>query len=368
MSDTPSGRLRRGPAPDARDGHAAGRATVDPTAFLRGVERGEIPPIALIHGADAQLLDDLLAAVTRALFPDPAHAAFDREVLDGREVGADALVSAALTLPFMAAARLVALRHGQALAPRGGEALTGYVASPSPTTVVLLLADESLRAGRDRKSDHWLLETVAGGRGQTVVVEPVVRRGRALEDWLRQRAQLEGLTVTEQAARLLVQWVGDDPALLLGEIRKAALAGGADNRGVGEAEVRAVVGEHRVSAVFELTRALERRDLGLALRTLDGLLAVEEPMLILTMLTREVRTAWTVQVWRRRGQPVEQIARILRRPPGAVEALLSALGGESSAPLAAKLRRCWEVERALKSGGEPRAEMALLVSDLCGAR
>jgi DNA polymerase III delta subunit len=291
-------------------------------------------------------------------------------VLDAREVGVDAVVSAALTLPFAAPARLVALRHGQALAPKGGEALAGYVASPSPTTVLLLLADESLRAGRDRKSDHWLLDALGGadGQGRGVVVEPIVRRGRALEEWLRQRAQVEGLTVTEDAARLLVQWVGEDPALLLGEVRKAALAGGPDNRGVGEPEVRAVVGEHRVSAVFELTRALERRDLGLALRTLDRLLVAEEPMLILTMLTREVRTAWTVQVWRRRGQPVEQIARILRRPPGAVEALLAAHGGDSSATLALQLRRCWQVERALKSGGEPRTEMALLVSDLCGAR
>jgi len=210
--------------------------------------------------------------------------------------------------------------------------------------------------------------TTESGGPAGVVVEPAARRGRALEEWLRQRAQVDGLAVTEEAARLLVQWVGEDPGLLLGEVRKAALAGGPDNRGVGEAEVRAVVGEHRVSAVFDLTRALERRDLGQALRTLDRLLASEEPMLILTMLTREVRTAWTVQVWRRRGQPVDQIARILRRPPGAVEALLAALGGESSSALAAKLRRCWDVERALKSGGEARTEMALLVSDLCGAR
>ena len=342
---------------------------MDPTAFLRGVERGEIPPVTLVHGADAQLLDDLLAAVTRALFPDPAHAAFDREVLDAREAGVDAVVSAALTLPFAAAARLVAVRHCQALVAKGGEALGGYAASPNPTTVLLLLADEPLHAGRDRKSDHWLLQTMAassaGSKG--VVVEPVARRGRALEDWLRQRAQVDGLTVTEEAARLLVQWVGEDPALLLGEVRKAALATGPDNRAVGESEVRAVVGEHRVSAVFELTRALERRDLGQALRTLDRLLASEEPMLVLTMLTREVRTAWTVQVWRRRGQPIDQIARILRRPPGAVEAMAAALGSESSSTLAAKLRRCWEVERALKSGGQAHAEMALLVSELCGA-
>ena len=336
---------------------------MDPTAFLRGVERGQVPPLALVHGADAQLLDDLLAAVTRALFPDPAHATFDREILDGREVTVESVVNAALTLPLAAAARLVAVRHCQALAVRGAEALGPYVARPNPTTVLLLLADEPLRAARDRK-DHWLLAMVPTG----VVVEPVVRRGRALEEWVRQRAQVDGLSVGEDAARLLVQWVGDDPALLLCEVRKAALAGGPDNRRVGEAEVRAVVGEHRVSGVFDLTRAIERRDLGLALRTLDVLLATEEPMMVLALLTRELRTALTVQEWRRRGQQVGQISRILRRPPAAVEALLASLGDESSVALGRKLRRCWEVERALKSGGESRAEMTLLVSDLCTAR
>ena len=337
---------------------------MDPTAFLRQVEGGQVPSLALVHGADGQLTDDLLAAVSRALFPDPAHAAFDREILDGRETSVEHVLSAALTLPFGSAARLVTVRHCQALAAKGGEALGEYVKSPNPTAVLLLLADEPLRAGRDRKADHWLLGVVPAG----FVVEPVVRRGRALEEWLRQRAQLDGLTVSEGAARLLVSWVGDDPALLVGEVRKAALAGGPENRNVGEAEVRAVVGEHRVSGVFDLTRALERRDLGLALRTLDGLLATEEPMLVIAMLTREVRTAWTVQLWRRAGQSVDQIARILRRPPAAVDAILGSLGGDSPAALGDKLRRCWEVERALKSSGEPRAELALLVSELCSAR
>jgi DNA polymerase-3 subunit delta len=341
---------------------------MDPTAFLRSVERGQVPAVALVHGADAQLMDDLLAAVSRALFPDPAHAAFDREVLDGRDVSVDGVVSAALTLPFGAAARLVAVRHCQALASRGGEALGQYVGAPNPTTVLLLLADESLRGGRERKGDHWLLGVVPAAASTAVTVEPVARRGRALEEWVRQRAQLDGLTVSEGAARLLVQWVGDDPALLFGEVRKAALAGGPDNRSVGEAEVRAVVGEHRVSGVFDLTRALERRDLALALRTLDALLTTEEPMLIIAMLTREVRTAWTVQLWRAAGQSVDQIARMLRRPPAAVESVLASLGGESQSALGDKLRRCWEVERALKSSGEPRAELAVLVSDLCSAR
>jgi DNA polymerase-3 subunit delta len=191
------------------------------------------------------------------------------------------------------------------------------------------------------------------------------RQGGALEPWLRRRAAAEGLGVSEEAARLLVQLVGDDAASLLGEVRKAALAGGPQNQAVGVKEVTTVVGERRVSGVFDLTRAVERRDPGQALRTLESLLSTEEPMLLLALLTREARTAWTIQEWSRRGQGVEQIARTLRRPVPVVQAFVAVSAGGASAAID-RLRRCWEAERRLKSGGDARAELTALVVALCG--
>jgi DNA polymerase III delta subunit len=115
-----------------------------------------------------------------------------------------------------------------------------------------------------------------------------------------------------------------------------------------------------------LTRAVERRDRAGALKMLDRLLATEDAMLLLTVLARDVRTAWTAVAMRRRGRSVDEIARALRRPPQVVETLSST--GGSEARLAWKLRRCWEAERRLKSSGEPRAEMVALVADLCAER
>ena len=333
---------------------------MDVSAFLRQVGTGQVPPLALLHGADAQALDDTLAAVSRALFPDPTFAALGREVLDARDTSPEAVARTAETMPLGVPMRLVAVRHCQALPAKGSEALRAYVERPSPTTCLLLLADEPLTADRDRKA-HWLLDAVPAG----AVVEAPVRKGRALQDWLRQRAADEGYKVTEDAARLLVQWTGDDPVALLAELRKAALAGGPDNVAVGTAEVTAVVGEHRVSGVFDLTRAVEQRDTANALVTLDRLLASEEPMLILTLLSRELRRVWTVREWTRGGQPPDQIARMLRLPPRVAEAIVAraqAVGDRVPRQLA----RCWEVERRLKSSGEPRAELTALVAELCG--
>lgn len=334
---------------------------MDYQGFVRLAERGGIPPLLLFHGADAQLLDDALDLVTRRLFADSAAAALGREVLDGRETTGEAVVNSALTLPLMPGLRLVVVRHAQGLAAKHADAVAAYAKNPNPSTCLVLLCDEGLRASRERRGDHWLL----GALPAAAVVDLPARQAAQLAGWLRQRAAVEGLDVSDDAAKLLVEWVGEDGARLLGEARKAALAGGSDNRTVSVREVSAIVGEHRIADVFELTRAVERRDVGQALRTLDRLLATEEPMRVLSLLTRDVRLAWMVTAWRDRGQSKEQIARGLRLPPPVVEALARA--GPAKL-LARKLARCWEVERRVKSSGEPRAELTALVADLCAER
>lgn len=336
---------------------------MDYATFLRQAERGEAPALNLLHGTDGQLLDDALATATRGFFPDPALAAWGREVFDGRERGVDEIVRSAMTLPFGGGRRLVAVRRAQALAARGADALAAYAKSPNPASCLLLLSDEPLRASRDRRTDHWLLSALP----TAAIVELPTRAARELAGWLRQRAAVEGLTVSDEAARLIVELTGEDTAALLGEARKAALAGGPDNRAVGVKDVGAVVGEHRLDAIFDLTRAVERRDRAAALKTLDRLLATEDWNLLLSVLTRDVRTAWTAVAWRRRGRGVDEIARALRRPPAVIETITGA-GGGSEGLLAWKLRRCWDAERRLKSGGEPWAEMAALVADLCAER
>ena len=99
---------------------------MDYQAFLQAAGRGRPPALALIHGADCQLLDDALAATTRSLFPDPTHVALGREVLEGAETPAEAVVRAASTLPFMTAMRLVVVRRAQLLSPKGSDALTEH--------------------------------------------------------------------------------------------------------------------------------------------------------------------------------------------------------------------------------------------------
>jgi hypothetical protein len=68
-----------------------------------------------------------------------------------------------------------------------------------------------------------------------------------------------------------------------------------------------------------------------------------------------------------RGEAADAIARALRRPLPVVQALLPRVTGPAGSRLGRLLDRCWETEWRLKSGGEPRAELVALVTELCGA-
>jgi len=329
---------------------------VDYAGFVKAADAGQAPPVTLLHGPEPFLLEDALARLTRALFPGQTELSLVREAFDARAAGAEAVVQSALMLPWIGERRLVIARGVDGLAAKAGESLAAYAKAPNPSTALVLVADALLEGG------HWLVRAVPAA----VVVAAPALGGRALTGWLRGHAQAQGYDLREDAANLLVELSGDDLTQLVGEVEKAALAGGPDNRRVGTAEVRAVVGEHRLRHVFDLTRALSARDTGTALALLESLLnAGEEPLAVLGMLAREARAIWQAAGALRAGRPAEDIARALRRPPAAAAALLERARSVSPAAAARQVARCWDVERRLKLGGAARPELSLLVADLC---
>jgi DNA polymerase III subunit delta len=302
-------------------------------SWLRAAEAGQVAPVTLLHGAEPFLIDEAIGRVTRALIPDAAELAMSRDVLEAREAGPEGIVRAAQTFPWGAARRVVVARGVEGLGPKQAEPLVEYLGQPNPATALLLPVPQPLA------SSHWLLKAVATAAapaaGELASLEPAAfsivevprLSGRSLIGWLRARAAGEGLELAEDAAQLLVTFVGEEPAALAAELGKAALAGGADNKRVGVGEIRAVVGEHRSREIFELTRAVELRDAGSALPLLDRLLSAgEEPLRILAILAGQARRA---------------------------------------TPAAARLACCWKVERRLKLGGLARPELCLLVANLC---
>jgi len=329
---------------------------VDFVGFLKSIERGLIPPVALLHGTEALLLEDGVTAVTRALFPEDADLTLLRETLDASDADAESVVRSALVMPWGSSRRLVVAKGIESLSAKQGEPLAAYVRAPNPSTVLLLLAAQTLHAS------HWLMPAVPA----SAIVSVVAPIGRQLIAWLRGRARADRFELDEGAAQLIVELSGNDLARLTGEVEKAALAGGRDNRRVGVAEVRAVVGESRLRHIFDLTRAVVARDAASAVVLVEQLLnAGEDPLGVLAMLGREARALWQVSEGVRQGHREEDLARGLRRPPAAAAAVLDRARSMPAGAASRLMERCWDTERRLKLSAPARPELSLLVADLC---
>src|SRR5204862_192005 len=108
------------------------------------------------------------------------------------------------------------------------KAVGGYLASPTPDTVLALVASEL-------KKDSALAKACA--KAGDVLVYDVPKRRMA--DWVAKQFGDRGVAVDAEAARLLIEVVGEDPEELASEVDKIATWSGGDPVGTREIEALA---------------------------------------------------------------------------------------------------------------------------------
>lgn len=269
-------------------------------------------PLYVLVGSEAFLVRAAEELVRETLAVGPM-AALNHTTFTAGEEGASAFAEMARTAPMMAPRRLVEVRHVQNADVALLDAMLAYVASPSPSAVVVWSGDRFPAAvkGTDRGTRIQNAVKKVGlvlkldGEG----VEPV----RFAVD----RASRLGVKLEDAAARLLVSLGGGELALLAADVEKCA-----DYVGRGGVITAAVAEEVVASTadadVWALTDALAARNRDLALSTLHRLLEDGEPPLkLLGSVAWQLRQVLLVQDAMRRGLRESGV----RMPPGKIRAI-----------------------------------------------
>jgi DNA polymerase-3 subunit delta len=240
----------------------------------RSSEPEELPRVALVVGREYALRDAEIAKLRDAALagglPD-----FNEDRFDLGSAGCDPaqVIGAARTHPVMSERRFVRVRGlGEKRAARlVEELLPAYLEDPSPTTVLVLEAEQV------DKRLRWVKQVAKVGR----LIECAGPKGAAeTRAWIERALRERGKSAAPGAAAALAELVGGDIDQLRQEIEKLCLYLGEER--VAEAEdVSAVTGHLRPLAVYDLTDQLGQRQLAPALRTLGRLLDQGEPPLAL---------------------------------------------------------------------------------------
>src|SRR5882724_2106221 len=219
-------------------------------ALLRSLKKGApLPePVYLLHGDEEVLKDEAIRALVDATVGSSRD--FNLDVRFGPDLTSESFHALVNTPPMLAERRAVVIRGVEQLGKRKTklrDEVVRYLASPNPTTVLVLV----VAAGEEADAD--LVRASAAVAVDALAAERVPR-------WLQHRATTLGVTLTPDATELLLKAVGSDLSTLSRELEKLASLGGVGGRPVTADDVSNLVGVRRDETVFDLVEAaLQRR-------------------------------------------------------------------------------------------------------------
>lgn len=300
-------------------------------------------PVYLIVGEDALKRDAVMKRL-RARLEAQGDVAFNSDAFDGAVASGPDIVSACNTVPFASDVRLVEVKAADQLKDADADALVSYVKDPCATTVLALVAEKMAKNRRLRKA------VAAVGKSSVIECAPLKRY--ELPKTVRSMAVSHGFSMTERAAKLLVDLVGEDTVRLDAEVRKIALAH-YGKRTVDERDVAAVVQRTAEAKPWEFVDAFAARDVR-ACMDLLGRMSSASPYALMASCTARVRELICVQSLAKRGRGAS-VARELGMPDWKVKHHAAWARGFTERELRSALISACDAERAMKSGADARA-------------
>jgi DNA polymerase-3 subunit delta len=248
--------------------------------------------------------------------------------------------------------RLVVVEEVERWKAADTKAITSYLASPAPDTVLALVAGEM-------KKDAALAK--ASAKAGDVLVYDVPKR--RVPEWVTKQFAERGVTVDAEAVRLLVEVVGESPEELATEVDKIATWSGGDP--VGAAEVEQLAAGCAEVPGYELTDAWGRGDLVAALTACQTLLersgdpvSRTVPSLI-GLLVGHVGRVRECQLLAEEGLSAREAASRLKRHPFYVEKLFAQARNYGPDELREAVVRLAELDHAVKGGSRLAVDLEL---------
>lgn len=307
----------------------------------------ELKPVYLITGGDRPKIQRALRRLRDRIGEDAT------ELLSAQDTSGDDAVAACNSLGLLGGGgRLVIVEEVDRWKAADAKAIAAYLASPAPDTVLALVASEL-------KKDSALAKACAKA-GDVLVYDVPKRR---MSEWVGKQFGDRGVSVDPEAARLLIEVVGDDPEELASEVDKIATWAGGEPVGTHEVELLAA-GCAEIPG-YELTDAWGRRDLVGALRACQTLLersgdpvSRTVPMLI-GMLVAHVGRVRDCQVFAEEGLTSKEAAARLKRHPFYVEKLYAQARNYGPDELREAVVRLAELDHAVKGGSRLAVDLEL---------
>lgn len=178
--------------------------------IVLAIKKGEVKPIYFLMGDEPYYIDKISDFIEQTVL-DEAEKGFNQQVMYGRDVSIDDIVSAAKRYPMMADKQVIIVKEAQDLS-RNIEKLVTYAEQPQPTTV--LVFNYKYKKLDKRKKLHKAIAKTG------YIFESKKLYENQVADWIRKILAGKKYKIEPKAAQMLVEFLGTDLSKISNEIEK----------------------------------------------------------------------------------------------------------------------------------------------------
>ena len=306
-------------------------------------KNGEFGRCYLFFGAEAYLIKDYEAALTKAILPEGAEM-MNHDIFEEKRATAAAIMDAAETFPFLNDKRLVTVRNSEFFQKGGrkeeADRLKEFLAD-LPESVCLLFIEEKV------EKTSALYKAVVK-HGQAVEFKKLTERDLAA--WVKKVCKDNGMQMSEGVLSLFLQTVDHNMENIEGELMKLIAYKGEETEIKAE-DIRAVCTVSLEARVFDLVKAVAEKRPEKAVQIYRTLLSLKEsPYMVLSLITRQFRFILETKLLSENGMTNDVIAAKLDIRDFAVKEYLRQSKRFPSAVWKEAMRDCLETDLDIKLG------------------
>lgn len=275
-----------------------------PQELLEKINQGLISPFYYFYGPEVYLIEKAINKIKEKVLP-LGSADFNWAVFDANRDEDELILNNLLTFPINSSRRLTIIRSADNIWKSKANIYLDYLAHPNPQTCAIFIGEKVDR----REKFFQIMEK----EGTVVAFYPLPEQ--ELKKWVRQQFAEAGRQITEEALATLIELLGPDLIKLEQEIQKLIL-GGDKARQIAEDDVLALSKDQREGNPFALAEAIAGLNISRAMYLLHkNLQQGETPLLLLSIIGRQLRLIWKAKEMRAQGLSPKEIEVQLKIKP-----------------------------------------------------
>ena len=182
-------------------------------AIVADIKKGNTKPIYFLMGEEPYYIDQISDFIEDNVL-DETEKGFNLQVMYGRDVAIDDIISAAKRYPMMSEKQVLIVKEAQDLS-RSIEKLVSYAENVQPTTVLVI--NYKYKKLDKRKKLYKAIDKVG------VLFDSKKLYDNQVADWIRRVLSVKNYKIEPKAAQMLVEFLGTDLSKIANELKKLML-------------------------------------------------------------------------------------------------------------------------------------------------